>query len=69
MRVRLTVTLDVDEEAWASEYGVGQLALRDDVRQHLDTALRGHYGSEGLGLVREVVVRRESSHRVGNLFS
>jgi|tagenome__1003787_1003787.scaffolds.fasta_scaffold17284561_1 hypothetical protein len=57
MRVRLIVTLDVDEEAWESAYGEPVIGIRSDVRTHLDTTLRAHYVDD-LGLAREVVVRR-----------
>lgn len=67
-RVRLTVTLDVDEEAWARTYGVDASRLRDDVRHHVAGELHDRY-VDALGLAREVVVRRESSHRVASLFS
>jgi hypothetical protein len=67
MRVRLTVTLDVDEEAWASAYGVDGSRLRDDVRHHVAATVESEY-VERLRLARETVVRRESSHRVGNPF-
>lgn len=69
MRVRLTVTLDVDEEAWLATYSHVQPAhLRDDVRHHVAAELNDRY-VRTLGTAREVVVRRESSHRPGNLFS
>lgn len=63
MRVRLTVTLDIDEEAWETEYGIDADRVRDDVRSHLHNALHSHYVGD-LGVAREVVVRREPSHRV-----
>jgi hypothetical protein len=68
MRVRLTVTLDVDEEAWDLAYGEPVIGIRSDVRAHVDAVLRSHYVDD-LGLARNVVVRRESSFRVGNLSS
>lgn len=67
MRVRLTVTLDVDEEAWTAAYGVIPQGMRDDVRHHVAATMRSEY-VERLQLARETVVRRESSHRVGNPF-
>jgi hypothetical protein len=67
MRARLTVTLVIDEEAWETAYGVVPQGIRDDVRHHLANTLRAHY-VEHLGVAREVIVRRESSHRVGNPF-
>ena len=75
MRIALTVTLDVDSEVWASEYGLDADrpggtagAVRDDARAHLANALYEHYVSH-LGIAREVVVRAPSSHRPARLFS
>jgi hypothetical protein len=68
MRVRLTVTLDIDPEVWSTEYGVEAARIRDDVRHHLANVMHEHYVTD-LGVARETVVRRESSHRVGNAFS
>lgn len=62
MRVRLTVTLDIDEAAWTAAYGVEPARMRDDVRAHVADELHGRY-VEVLGTAREVVVRREASHR------
>jgi hypothetical protein len=34
MKVRITVTVDIDPEAWTTDYGVtDQTAIRDDVRE------------------------------------
>lgn len=62
MRVRLIVSLDVDEETWASEYGIESSQVRDDVRSHLANVLHEHYVGD-LGVARDTTVRRESSHR------
>jgi len=67
MRVALTLSLDIDEEAWAAEYGVDPARVRDDVRHHVAAALHGHYVEE-LRLARETVVKRPSSHRPPNAF-
>jgi hypothetical protein len=34
MKVRITVTVDINPEAWTTDYGItGQTAIRDDVRE------------------------------------
>jgi len=75
MRIALTVTLDVDPEVWANEYGLdtdrpGGLAraVRDDVRAHVADAMYEHYVTH-LGIARETVVKVPSSHRSSRLFS
>ncbi len=63
IRIALTVTLVVDPEVWADEYGLrggpGRLdaAVRDDARHHVANALRSHYVDE-LRIARLVEVKR-----------
>jgi hypothetical protein len=59
MRVRLTVTLDVDDEAWILAYGEPVVGIRSDVRTHVDTALRSHYVDD-LAVARDVTVTRRT---------
>lgn len=75
MRIALTVSLDVDPEVWATEYGLDTTgpggisrAVRDDARAHLANTLHGHYVGN-LGIARKVVVKAPSSHRPARLFS
>ena len=40
MKVRITLTLDVDEKAWALEYGVSVNEVRKDVQTYVTEAVR-----------------------------
>jgi hypothetical protein len=53
MKVRLTFTLDVDEEAWANEYGLYPKEVHEDVRAMFLTYMLGSRPRDN-GLVREV---------------
>ena len=70
MRIRMVVTLDVDPEVWAAEYGVPATsrAVRDDALSHLRNTVHEHYVTN-LGVARDTRVVVESSHRVGRLSS
>ena len=49
MRINVAVTLDIDPEAWAIEYGVeGAAAIRADVKMHAINALKQHYDNIGV---------------------
>lgn len=48
MRVRVEVTLDVDAEAWCSEYGVERADVRTDVKSHAEQSLLAHFDDLGL---------------------
>lgn len=39
MKVKLTITVEVDAEAWMTEYGINKTELRDDVRAYITTAV------------------------------
>ena len=58
MKIAMTVTLDVDPEVWASEYGTAATsrAVRDDVLSHLRNAVHEHYVTD-LAVARDVTVR------------
>lgn len=43
MKVRLTVTLEVDAEAWANEYGLDKDEVRKDVRASIETSVIDGY--------------------------
>lgn len=34
MKIRITVTLDINPDAWESNYGINRDELREDVRSH-----------------------------------
>jgi hypothetical protein len=43
VRIRIELSVDLDEEAWADEYGVdGAAAIRADVRGYVRNAVREH---------------------------
>lgn len=69
MKIRIVVTLDVDRDVWADEYGLPHTdrAVRDDALMHVRNAVHEHYVRD-LGLARDVRVVVESSHRAGNPF-
>ncbi len=57
MRVRLTLTIEVDPETWTGEYGVeGAAAIREDVRNKVRHDLRTHLVDD-LGVASEVSAR------------
>jgi hypothetical protein len=49
MKVKVEITLDVNEEDWALDYGVEPGQVRADVKEHSRQLLLAHYG--GLGLL------------------
>lgn len=59
MKVRMVTTIDVDPEAWATEYGIENLArvVRADVRDHILTNLSATYVDE-LRVAHHVTVAR-----------
>jgi hypothetical protein len=69
MKIRMVVTLDVDPEVWAAEYGIppNSRAVRDDALMHLRNTVHEHYVAH-LGIARDTRVVVESSHRVSNPF-
>ena len=52
MKVRIDVTIDVDAEGWALEYGLGPDAsdqeIREDIKQCFAEAVRQHLDTMGL---------------------
>jgi signal transduction histidine kinase len=60
MRVRVELTVEVDPEVWATEYGVtGAAAIREDVRSKVRHDLRTHLVDD-LGVASEVYVAASS---------
>lgn len=68
MKVRLNVTLDVDPQVWAAEYGIAATsrAVRDDVLAHFRNTVHEHYVTD-LSVVREATVAVPSSYRPSRL--
>lgn len=48
MKVRLTMTVEVDPEAWATEYGIDLKEVRKDVQGYFSSYAQEHIN--GLGL-------------------
>lgn len=51
MRIRVTVSVDVDDQAWADEYGMDRRDVRDDVRRYITKAIDSQLSDLGLGQV------------------
>jgi hypothetical protein len=39
VKIRYSVTVEVDDDAWALEYGVERSDVRDDVKSYLDNMI------------------------------
>lgn len=51
MMIRISLTVDVDPDAWATEYGLDSTsreAIRTDVREHVQSSVRDHLSALGL---------------------
>lgn len=48
MKVRVTTTVDIDPEAWASEFGVDKADVREDVRVYFNGIVQGTLDNIGL---------------------
>jgi hypothetical protein len=57
MKIRMVVTLDVDRDTWAAEYGLPatERAVRDDALMHLRNTVHEHYVT-ALGIARDAAV-------------
>ena len=57
MKIRMIVTLDVDRDTWANEYGLPATdrAVRDDALMHLRNTVHEHYVNN-LGIARDASV-------------
>lgn len=52
MKITVTISLEIDEEAWTLNYGVeGKAAIRQDAKAHADNLVREHF--RDLGLTKE----------------
>lgn len=50
MKVTVTIKLDIDAEAWATEYGLDPSEVVRDVKRHVTNNVTGHIS--GLGLLK-----------------
>lgn len=49
MKVRITLTLDINEDSWTTEYGMkGASHIREDVRQWVHTQVVDELDDRGL---------------------
>lgn len=55
MKVNINTTLDVDEKAWAEEYGFDVSEVRQDVRSYVETLIHESYAAQSK-LIREANV-------------
>jgi hypothetical protein len=46
MKIRVTLTVEIDAKAWADNYGVDPEDVRNDVRQYILTNVQGSAGIE-----------------------
>ena len=54
LRIRVTVCLDIDMDAWTTTYGIeGLNPIRRDVREHATTSLTEYYRDLGLLTAQE----------------
>lgn len=51
MRIKLAVTLDVDEESWEDAYGVSRAKVPQDVRNYLTAVIERAMGADRIGTV------------------
>lgn len=54
MRITLKVTIDVDADEWASEYGCEKSEVRDDVKAYFQQHLGASAAVEDAGLTVRV---------------
>lgn len=54
MKVRLTVTVEVDPSAWADEYGCERSEVREDVRSYFTDGIGQFPAIEGASLTVRV---------------
>ena len=54
MRVKITLTVNIDPDAWDLNYGTGTSAkaIREDVQTYIETTVRGQL--EHVGLLKNV---------------
>ncbi|MDP3889847.1 hypothetical protein [Nocardioides sp.] len=51
MKVRIALTVEIDEQVWAEEYGLDRTQVRADVRRYVTNAVDSHLSDLGLGQV------------------
>jgi hypothetical protein len=54
MKVQIKVTVEVDPQQWADEYGCERSEVRDDVRSYFTNHIQGAQSVEDAGLTVRV---------------
>lgn len=59
MKVRVTMTVDIDPEAWDLNYGTGTdaAAVREDVRTYIENGARDQLETVGVLRIESVTAR------------
>ena len=52
MKVRVTVTVEIDPQAWALNYGIPLSEVRDDVKDSVAYTAQAHLDDIGVGVTR-----------------
>jgi hypothetical protein len=55
VKVQIKVTVEVDPQQWADEYGCERSEVREDVRSYFTDAIQSSPAVEGAGLTVRVV--------------
>lgn len=48
MKIKVSLTLDIDPQAWADMYGVDVPAVREDVKNYAENIVLTQFGQDGL---------------------
>lgn len=56
MKISVTLTIEVDDDAWRTEYGIDE-GLRQDVKEAVFHTVYGQYGPDGRGVVTDVTLK------------
>jgi phosphoribosylformimino-5-aminoimidazole carboxamide ribonucleotide (ProFAR) isomerase len=48
MKVKVSLTLDIDPQAWADTYGIDASAVREDVKNYAENIVLTQFGQDGL---------------------
>lgn len=57
MKVRVLLSIDVDPDRWATEYGIDKREVRADVTRYVEYLVQGQLGRDGLDLLADQSVR------------
>lgn len=57
MKVRVLLSIDVDPDRWATDYGIDKREVRADVTRYVEYLVQGQLGRDGLDLLADQSVR------------